>query len=156
MVRMIVGMNDFDFLIGSWTVTNRMLAKWLAGSDEWVEYPATSVCRQVFEGGGNFDEIIFTTKGHRGMTLRLFDTERKEWSLYWSNSLTGVLYPPVIGGFTDGRGEFHGDDTHNDVPVRVRYIWSGTDTDTPRWEQAFSSDGGETWETNWYMDFSRA
>jgi NIPSNAP len=26
---------------------------------------------------------------------------------------------------------------------------------TPRWEQAFSVDGGKTWETNWIMDFTR-
>jgi hypothetical protein len=156
MVRMIPGMNDFDFLIGNWNVTNRMLTKWLEDSDEWIEYPATSVCQQAFEGGGNFEEITFTTRGNRGLTLRLFDLERKEWSLYWSNSQTGVLYPPVHGTFTDGRGEFYGDDTHNDAPVRVRYVWSGTDTDTPRWEQAYSADGGETWETNWIMEFTRA
>ena len=39
-------------------------------------------------------------------------------------------------------------------PIRVRFIWSGVTTPTPRWEQAFSDDGGETWETNWVMDFT--
>ena len=41
-------------------------------------------------------------------------------------------------------------------PILVRFIWSGVTTATPRWEQAFSDDGGRTWETNWVMDFTRA
>ena len=149
-------MNDFDFLIGSWTVTNRRLGKLLAGSDDWDVFPGTTTCWSLFEGGGNMDEIVFPTLGSRGCTLRLFDVEREEWSLYWANSRTGLLQPPVAGTFTDGRGDFYGDDTHEGVPVKVHYIWSGTTTSSPRWEQEFSADGGRTWESNWVMEFTRA
>ena len=38
----------------------------------------------------------------------------------------------------------------------MRFTWSGVEGPTPRWEQAFSTDGGSTWETNWVMDFTRA
>ena len=38
----------------------------------------------------------------------------------------------------------------------MRFIWSNTLTSEPRWEQAFSEDGGETWETNWIMEFTPA
>jgi hypothetical protein len=41
-------------------------------------------------------------------------------------------------------------------PILVRFTWSRVMTRTPRWEQSFSADGGETWERNWIMDFTRA
>ena len=63
---------------------------------------------------------------------------------------------PVIGGFENGVGTFHADDTLDGRPIRIRFHWLGTDGNTPRWEQAFSSDGGATWETNWIMQFTRA
>ncbi len=149
-------MNDFDFLIGSWTVTNRRLGELLAGSDDWAVFPGTATCWSLFEGGGNLDEIVFPTLGSRGCTLRLFDVEREEWSLHWANSRTGLLQPPVTGTFTGGRGDFYSDDTHEGAPVKVHYAWTGTTTSSPRWEQEFSADGGRTWESNWVMEFTRA
>jgi hypothetical protein len=78
------------------------------------------------------------------------------WSIYWADSRhTGLLEPPVVGSFASGVGVFEGDDTFNGQPIRVRYTWSRTDTETPRWEQAFSPDEGKTWETNWIMDATR-
>ena len=149
-------MNDFDFLIGSWTIVNRQLKTLFADSDDWEVYPSTSICQPIFSGGGNLEEIIFPTTGARGVTLRLFDTERKQWSLYWANSRTGVLFPPVVGTFTDGRGDFYGDDTHNGAPIKAHFIWSEITPTSARWEQEFSADGGRTWESNWIMEFTRA
>jgi hypothetical protein len=148
-------MNDFDFLIGTWNVVNRQLRALFVGSDDWETYPATSTCQRLFDGGGNLDEIVFPTKGSSGLTLRLFDTERKVWSLYWSNSKTGLLYPPVVGTFVDDRGDFYGDDVIDGTPIKAHYIWTGVTTNTPRWEQEFSTDGGNTWESNWIMELSR-
>ena len=151
------GAGDFDFLVGTWDVTSRRLVKPLTGSTEWDSHPAISVSPgKLFDGGANFDEIVFPTKGFRGLTLRLYDVERAEWSLYWASSRDGRLTPPVIGRFgTDGTGEFFGDDFHDDVPIRCRYLWSGISATTARWEQAYSADGEQTWETNWVMEFSR-
>lgn len=103
----------------------------------------------------NFDEITFPTKGFSGLTLRLYDPAAQQWSLYWASKRTGTLFPPVTGRFADGVGEFYGEDTHNDVPVRVRFRWSGISASTAHWEQAFSTDGGTTWVTNWHMDMRR-
>lgn len=149
-------MNNFDFLVGTWTVTNRRLVRPLTGSTEWDEFPATSVARPVFGGAANVDEITFPTKGFSGFTLRLFDVEREEWSLYWASSRTGTLFPPVVGRFADGRGEFYGDDDHAGTPVRARFVWSEITPVSARWEQAFSVDGEKTWETNWIMELARA
>ncbi|GIF42554.1 hypothetical protein BC793_122155 [Actinoplanes xinjiangensis] len=153
---MITVMNDFDFFIGSWTVVNRRRTSMFDGTDDWETFPATSVSRPVFAGGGNCDEIVFPTQGWRGFTLRLFDPDSEQWSLYWAGSRTGRLDPPVVGRFTDGRGDFYGDDTWQGRPIRVHFVWSGITADTARWEQLFSIDGGETWESNWIMEFTRS
>ena len=148
---------DFDFLPGEWNVHNRRLRERLAGSDEWDEFEATSVARKILDGHGNEDE--FRTDhggGFVGMAFRFFDPETRLWSIYWADSRRpGTLDPPVLGSFSGDTGVFEGDDTFGGRPIRVRFIWSGVKTPTPRWEQAFSDDGGETWETNWVMELTR-
>ena len=147
-------MGDFDFLVGTWTVANRRLKQRLAGCTEWEEFTSTSRCWNLFGGAANIDEFSFPD-GTNGLTLRLLDPATKEWSLNWSSSETGTLLPPVVGHFDATLGRFYGDDAHDGTPVRVRYIWSEITPTSARWEQAFSSDGGQTWETNWVMDFAR-
>ncbi|HET6710975.1 hypothetical protein [Amycolatopsis sp.] len=149
-------MNDFDFFIGSWTVVNRRLESLFSGCDVWDTFAGTTTCTPLFDGGGNTEEIRFPDRGFRGFTLRLFDVERKEWSIYWASSRTGRLDPPVVGTFTGGRGDFYGDDTHEGKPIKAHFIWSDITATSARWEQEFSADGGRTWESNWVMEFTRA
>lgn len=148
-------MNDFDFLVGEWTVANRRRRRFLQGCDEWDEFPARSTCIRLFDGGANLDWITFSTLGSTGLTLRLFDPVREEWSLYWASSRDGILQPPVVGTFSDGAGNFYGDDTYDAKSIRVRYVWSDITARSARWEQAFSIDGEKSWETNWVMAFDR-
>ena len=149
--------SDFDFWFGSWDVRNRWLRRRLAGSDDWEEFDATVVARPLLDGVGNEDE--FRTDhagGFIGMSFRFFDPERRRWSIYWADSRRpGELDPPVFGTFSGDVGLFEGEDVHRGRPILVRFTWSGVTTPTPRWEQAFSDDGGRTWETNWVMDFTR-
>jgi hypothetical protein len=149
---------DFDFWFGSWEVRNRWLTRRLAGSDDWDEFPATVIARPLLDGVGNEDE--FRTEhdgGFVGMSFRFFDPERRRWSIYWADSRRpGELDPPVFGAFSGDVGVFEGEDIHRGRPILVRFTWSGVTTPTPRWEQAFSDDGGRLWETNWVMDFTRA
>jgi hypothetical protein len=147
--------NDFDFLVGTWDVHNRQLRERLAGCEEWEEFPGSARVVRAFDGAANFDEIIFPTKGFSGLTLRLFEPDTGLWSLNWVNNRRGVLDPPVVGTFVDGRGEFYGDDTHEGQPIRVRFFWSDITPTSAGWEQAFSADGEQTWETNWIMEFTR-
>jgi len=149
--------SDFDFWFGSWDVRNRWLRRRLAGSDDWEEFDATVVARPLLGGVGNEDE--FRTDhagGFIGMSFRFFDPERRRWSIYWADSRRpGELDPPVFGTFSGDVGVFEGEDVHKGHPILVRITWSGVTTPTPRWEQAFSDDGGRAWETNWVMDFTR-
>lgn len=149
------GPHDFDFLHGRWDVANRRRTGFLDPGSDWVEFPATSSCRPLFGGAANVDEIDMPRLGHRGLTVRLFDPTRREWSLHWASSSTGTLFPPVVGRFEDGLGTFHGEDTFDGEDVRVRFVWSGVSSTAAHWEQAFSVDGGATWVTNWIMRFSR-
>jgi hypothetical protein len=156
-VQSVSSARDFDFLMGSWRVHNRVLRKRLTGAVEWEEWEATSLARPLLDGLGNEDE--FRTEhggGFVAMSFRFFDPGTRLWSIYWVDSRRcGVLDPPVIGSFSSEGGVFEGTDTLEGRPILIKYLWSGVSTPTPRWEQAFSDDGGETWETNWVMDFTR-
>jgi len=148
--------NNFDFLVGEWTSSQRRLREVLNGCDEWYEFPGVTRCWSVFDGAGNFDEVTFPTQGFGGVTLRLYDHEKDEWSLYWASSRTGLALPPVVGRFNDdGRGIFTSDEVYEGRPIKVVFIWSDITDVSCRWEQAFSVDGGGTWETNWVAEFQR-
>ena len=152
------GARDFDFWMGSWHVRNRRLRARLAASDEWDEFEATVDARPLLDGLGNEDE--FRTDhdgGFIGMSFRFFDPDTQKWSIYWADSRRpGLLDPRVIGSFSGDTGLFEGEDTFEGRPILVRFLWSRITTPTPRWEQAFSDDGGKTWETNWVMEFAPA
>ncbi|MFC5213077.1 hypothetical protein [Streptomyces coerulescens] len=151
------GPNDFDFFHGEWAVRHRRRTDFLDPESGWEEFPGTSRCLPLFDGAANLDEVDMPHLSAKGATLRLFDPESRQWSLYWASSVSGTLFPPVVGKFQGGRGEFYGFDT---LPVgkdvRVRFVWSGLSVRSARWEQAFSVDDGETWLTNWIMEFTRA
>jgi len=152
------GRNDFDFLVGTWKVHHRTLKKRLNGSTDWEEFDGDTVGRKILDGLGNIDEnLIHSKKGPvHAITLRLFDPVSKEWSIYWSTDVTGTLDVPMIGGFKDGRGEFYSQEVFEGRHIYNRFIWSKITANSCQWEQAFSEDGGKTWETNWIMEFERA
>lgn len=47
------------------------------------------------------------------------------------------------------------EDRFEDVPIRVRFLWTEITAASARWARAFSVDGGTTWETNWTMHLER-
>jgi len=149
------GVHDFDYFAGGWTTKQRRLKARGVGSNDWEEFPAT-LCMSLYLGGvATVDELYFPTKGWSGLTLRTFDLERRQWSIYWVNSEKGKLEPPVLGGFQGDHGEFYGDDQDDGRPVKVRFTWDKLDRDHARWQQAFYYDD-RGWETNWTADFTRS
>ncbi len=148
------GRRDFDFWTGTWRIHNRRLRARLAGSNEWDEFEARGQTWPTLNGLGNRDELrTGFWPDFVGMTFRFFDPATRLWSIHWADSRRGVLEPPVVGSFDGDTGTFYGDDIFEGKPIRVRFVW----TRAPRvcWEQAFSADGGRTWETNWTMDMTR-
>lgn len=149
-------MQDFDYFVGGWTTHQRRLKSRGTGSTEWEEFAATECLSLYLAGMATVDELYFPATGRSGLTLRTFDPDRHQWSIYWVSSATGRLDPvPVVGGFQGARGEFYAQDTEDGRPIKVRYTWNKVDHDHARWEQAFSYDD-RTWETNWTADFTRA
>ena len=148
--------HDFDYFVGAWTTAQRRLKVRGVGSNEWEEFPG-NLCMSLYLGGmATVDELYLPTKGSAGLTLRTFDRETRQWSIYWVSTATGKLDPvPVVGGFEGNRGEFYAEDHDKGRPIKVRFTWKELDHDHARWEQAFSYDN-RTWETNWTADFSRA
>jgi hypothetical protein len=150
------GAGDFDFFVGSWNGVQRRLRSILVGCDEWDEFSSTSRCWRLFGGAANVDEVRAPDRGFSGLSVRLLDPASGDWSIYWANSRDGVLrLPPVVGGFRDGVGRFYSDEHYEGKAIRVRYTWSEITPVSARWDQAFSADGGSTWESNWVADFTR-
>jgi hypothetical protein len=150
---------DFDFQQGRWRVKHRRLKARLADCHDWEEFEGTCEQRPILGGNGNLeDNLLHLPAGsYRAIALRSWDPANGNWAIWWlDNRAPHSLDVPVIGRFENGVGTFTADDLHEGRPVRLRFLWLRTDTATPRWEQALSADGGETWETNWVMDFERA
>ena len=145
------GQHDFDFEIGTWKTSLKRLQRPLSGSTTWVEYTGTTVVRKVWDGRANLVELqVDGPSGHiEGLSLRLYDPQARQWSLNFSNSRVGTLTQPVIGEFKDGRGEFYGQETFDGRAIFVRFVISDITPTSVRFEQAFSADGGKTWEANW-------
>ncbi len=151
------GQHDFDFELGTWTIHLKRRLHPLTGSNTWVEFDGLSSTQKVWDGRSQIEQFETTgSAGHiEGLTLRLFNPETRQWSLYWANAKDGIVVPAQVGQFKDGIGEFYAQDTLNGKLIFVRFVWSKTNTDTPHFEQAFSDDGGKTWEVNWITDQTR-
>ena len=151
------GRKDFDFLLGNWTIYNRRLKENLVNCDDWEEFEGNFSCQRILGDLGSIDTCIMTrdNKPMHCLTLRLFSPETQEWSLYWSDSRHGTLTIPMIGRFKDSVGYFYAHELIQKQHILSRFIWSDITETSCHWEQAFSTDGGQTWETNWTMDFVR-
>lgn len=151
------GQHDFDPLIGRWKYHLKRRLHPLTGSNTWVESEGTGACFKIWNGRAQLDTIeVDGATGHiEGLTLRTYDPQSHQWRLYWANSKTGIMDPPQIGEFRNGRGEFYAQDTINGKSVLIRYLWTAMTTASPHFEQSFSDDGGKTWEVNWITDQTR-
>jgi hypothetical protein len=145
------GQHDFDFEIGSWTTELKRLVSPLSGLTEWAEYRGTSEVIPIWDGAANLVELDVTgaTGRLRALSLRLYDPGSRTWSLHSASVRGGGVSPPAVGHFADGRAEFLSEEELNGRPIVVRFEISDITPISCRFEQAFSDDGGSTWEANW-------
>jgi hypothetical protein len=157
--------HDFDFLVGTWTSQQRRLKQRLRDNDEWDTFAATIDCRHVAGGNAVIESLVANDwrPGWVGTALRLYNPATDLWSIFWFTNdgggldkTTGHLEPPVVGRFEGDIGVFECDDHFEGRPIRVQYQWTRRGADRARWQQAFSPDGGKTWEVNWVADFERS
>lgn len=145
------GQHDFDFEFGAWNTHLKRRLHPLSGSDEWAEYEGTSVVTKIWNGRANMVELDVTGPAGSivGASWRLYNPDTRQWSLNFANSRDGMLTSPMYGGFENGRGVFYGTDTLGGRTILVRFVVSDIAADSVRFEQSYSDDGGESWETNW-------
>jgi hypothetical protein len=134
---------DFDFLF--------------VGDTHWVEFDGTMRARPILGGRGNVDEndIGLPEGRYEACTVRLYDQAAKLWSIHWVDGRAMRLDAPLVGSFADGVGWFYGDDSFEGRAIRIRFLWSEITPRSVCWEQSFSGDGGQSWESNWVMRFER-
>jgi hypothetical protein len=154
------GSHDFDFLIGDWKAHVRRLPERLKGSNVWVEYDGISNHKKLLDSNANFEEFDVSSPDHKlrikAQTLRMYNPESHQWSIYLVDLDKGTLaVPPVVGQFDGKRGEFYNQQTWEGRAVLVRYVWLDISPKASRMEQSFSPDGGKTWEVNWICELSR-
>jgi len=151
------GQHDFDFEIGTWKTHLRRLLHPFAGSPQWVVCDGTTVVKKVWKGRANLVELeADCPSGHfEGISLRLYNPQSHQWNLNFASGATGTLGPATIGEFRNGRGEFYDQETLNGRAILVRFVISDVTADSCHFEQAFSDDGGKTWEVNWIATDTR-
>ncbi|MDR7268399.1 hypothetical protein J2X20_001028 [Pelomonas saccharophila] len=150
---------DFDFEHGSWRTSLRRRLRPLSGSDLWAEYSGTSLVRPILGGRANLVELdVAGPEGRiQGLSLRLFEVQNRRWTLNFSNAASGTLAAPMVGGFGGSpRGLFYGAEDFNGRPILVRFVIESLSPERRHFEQAFSADGGKTWELNWVAVDTRA
>jgi hypothetical protein len=150
------GQHDFDFELGTWKLHLRRRLHALAGSDQWVGFDVDSFTEPVWGGRAQIEQFEACGPTRiEGLTLRLYDPQSHQWRLYWANSKDGVVGQPMIGEFTNRKGEFYDQELFKGEAIYVRYLWSDISPNAAHFEQSFSDDGGKTWETNWITEDTR-
>jgi hypothetical protein len=152
------GRADFDFFIGSWKVQSRVLREWLKGSTIWEAFEGRSVARKLLGGLGHIEEVTLERASGvaEEIVVRLFDPHTQQWSINEVDNTNGFDPRPAICTFKDGRMVGYAYIPWEGTFVFRRVVWSEITPNSFHWEQAFSNDGGATWETNWIGDFARS
>jgi hypothetical protein len=152
------GQRDFDFDIGTWKTHSTRLLKPLTGSKTWVDMDGISEVKKVWGGRANLVE--FSADGPAGrleiLAIRWFNPTTHEWSIIFANPGVGMLGVPGVGKFKDGRADLYDFEAINGRYVLVRFSIWGITPDTAQSEEAFSIDGGKTWEVHWINKYVRA
>jgi len=151
------GSRDFNFLAGTWKTHYRLLKTRLANSHDWYDCYGTSKVTQFWSGSGEIEEGDLKCPGSHivGVTIRVYNAQTHQWSLWWGTQKRGIVPPPQVGHFENGVGNFYARDKHNGKPIIVRFQWT-LKHGSPYFAQAFSPDNGKTWETNWTTVYTRA
>jgi len=134
------GQHDFDFEIGNWEAHVKKLSHPLSGKGNLSEMNV--------DGATSHTHIQI-------IAVRLYNPSSKQWSIYGASAKIGVFDPPQVGQFDGNRGEFYASDTFQGRAIYIRYAWQNVSPASTHFEQAFSSDGGKTWEVNWIYDGNR-
>ena len=151
------GSHDFDFNIGTWHTHIRRVLDPLTPSSPSIVLEGTVTVRKVWGGKAQLEQIETDgPKGHwEAMTLFLYNPETQEWSQTFANSTMGAPDVPLIGTFTNGRGDLYSPDTFHNRSILVRGTWSDITPDAHHYSESFSDDAGVTWHNSFNAELTR-
>lgn len=145
---------DFDFLNGHWKIKHR---RFKSDTKQWDTFEGEASCWSILKGVASIEELRIPARDFSGTGIRLLDVKNRLWNDYWVNGKSGVLTTPgQTGVFENGVGIFGADDEDDGKPIKVRGVWDRITPKSCRWFQGVSTDGGKTWDDNWFMDWTRA
>ncbi len=150
-------MNDFNFLTGRWTIRHRRLKESMVGSDEWDVFDTEYEAWSLMHGAGSVDRVFGEVNGEdfEGVSVRTYNEEADEWTIYWMDTGNTTLREQVRGRFDGGVGTFYGSEVYRGTTYRMRFLWKDIGKSSARWEQAYQDPQSGGWETNWIMEFKK-
>lgn len=150
------GQHDFDFNLGTWKTHIHRVSHPPGAQPASVEITGTVTVRPIWGGRAQLEEIEADgPQGHwQGATLFLYNPKARQWTQTYFDSANPVP-STTTGGFADGRGELYSQDIVDGKAILVRGTWSDIRPDSHRYEEAWSHDGGRTWETMFSAQLER-
>lgn len=148
-------MSDFGFLRGKWIIRHTRLKESMADSDEWITFETGYEAWDMLDGAASLDRVFGEVDGKpfEGVSVRTYDDETGEWTIYWMDTWNTTLREQVRGRFESGVGTFYGTEDYRGTTYRMRFLWKNITDTTARWEQAYQDPKTGNWETNWIMEF---
>ena len=148
------GVGDFDFLAGVWQIRHKRLKD--GTKDEWQRFDSGATVHRVLNGMGSVEELRKADGRDMGMGIRIWLPEQKKWADHWTSAGNGVVNAPQLGQFIDDEGVFISEEDVDGVKWQYRGVWDRITPKRCRWHQSASSDGGKSWEWNWWMEWTRS
>ncbi len=156
----IIEIENFNFLIGKWTVLNKRLKERLNNCTDWMEFQAEMETKPFLNGLGLMDEMKSSHFGENfiGFSIRMVDPKTNIWTIYWADTASpeNYLKEQVVGEFKNGIGEFYGKELYQGKEYKLRFTWKKFHENTAQWDQAYFDESKNDWETNWIMEFTKA
>lgn len=150
------GSHDFDFNLGTWHTHIRRLLNPLSRSNQWVSYDGTVSVRNALGGAASIEEVEANGPEHLELlSVRLYNAQSHQWSAYFTSSKEGTLTTPMFGSFNGGRGVFYDQELFNGRMILDRQTFFDITPSSYAFEQAFSDDGGKTWQPNFTAKLTR-
>ncbi|MEE9375546.1 MAG: hypothetical protein V3V04_04365, partial [Rhizobiaceae bacterium] len=147
------GVGDFDFLAGNWHIRHKRLKD--GTKNAWERFDSTATVHRVLGGMGSIEELRKTDGSYMGMGVRVWLPELKKWADHWTSADNGVVNAPQFGNFIDGDGVFITEEEVDGIKWQYRGMWDRITLENCRWHQSASKDGGNSWEWNWWMEWTR-
>ena len=144
------GLHDVDFNLGKWHTSIRRYADPFSAPSHFASLEGTVTVRPVWNGKALLEEIEADgPNGHwQGLTLFLYNPQSGQWSQNYANAAQGHFEAAATIGEQRGRDiELYSTDTAGGRAILVKGLWSEIEPDSHRYTEAYSDDGGRTWQT---------